>query len=95
MPPNEASRKENENNVWRNMYPKFGGKTLSPKFSMGDNVRITKKKKIIDKGYTERWTEEVFKISKIQLTIPVTNKITDYNGAKIQGSFYQQELQKT
>ena len=39
--------------------------------------------------------EEVFKISKIQLTIPVTNKITDYNGEEIQGSFYEQELQKT
>ena len=32
--------------------------------------------------------EEVFKISKIQLTIQVTYKITDYNGEKIQGSFF-------
>ena len=64
-------------------------------YQIGDNVRITKKKKIFDKGYTERWTEEVFKMSKIQLTIPVTYKITDYNGEKIQGSFYEQELQKT
>ena len=35
------------------------------------------------------------KFSKIQLTIPVTYKITDYNGEEIQGSFYEQELQKT
>ena len=69
--------------------------TLIPKFSIGDNVRIIKKKKIFDNGYTQRWTEEVFKISKIQLTIPVTFKITDYNEEKIQGSFYEQELQKT
>ena len=41
----EASRKENENKVWRNLYPEFGGKTLTPKFSVGDNVRITKKRK--------------------------------------------------
>ena len=39
--------------------------------------------------------EEVFKISKIQLTIPVTYKITDYNGEEIQSSFYEQELQTT
>ena len=39
--------------------------------------------------------EEVFKISKIQLNIPVTYKITDCNGEEIQGSFYEQELQKT
>ena len=35
----------------------------------------------------------VFTISKIQLTIPVTYKITDYNREEIQGSFYEQELQ--
>ena len=50
---------------------------------------------MFDKGYIQRWTEEVFNISKIQLTIPLTYKITDYNGEKIQGSFYEQELQKT
>ena len=38
--------------------------------------------------------EEVFKISKIQLTIPVTYKITDYNGEEIQEAFYEQELEK-
>ena len=95
MTPNEVSRKENENKVWRNSYPELGGKTLSPKFAIGDNVRITKKMKIFDKGYTERWTEEVFKNSKIQLTIRVTWKITDYMGEEIQGLFYEQELQKT
>ena len=86
---------ENENKVLRNLYPVFGGKTLAPKFLIGDHVRITKKKNLFHKDYTQRWTEEVFKISKIQLTIPVTYKITDYNGEEIQGSFYEQELQKT
>ena len=95
MTPKEASRKENENKVWRNLYPEFGGKILTPKFSIGDHVRIIKKKQTFDKGYTQRWSEEVFKISKIQLTIPLTYKITDYNGEEIQGSFYEQELQKT
>ena len=45
MTPKEASCKENENKVWRNLYPEFGGKTLTPKFAMGDNVTITKKRK--------------------------------------------------
>ena len=54
MTPIEASREVNENKVWRNLYQEFGGKTLIPKFSIGDNVRITKKKKIFDKGYTQR-----------------------------------------
>ena len=50
---------------------------------------------MFDKRYTQRRTEEVFKISKIQLTIPLTYKITDYNGEEIQGSLHEQELQKT
>ena len=53
MSPVEASLKKKENNVWENLYPEFGGKTLTPKFSIGDNVRI-KKKKTSDKGYTQR-----------------------------------------
>ena len=95
MTPKEASRMENENKVWINLYPEFGGKTLAPVSLIVDNVRITKKKNVFDKGYTQKWTEEVFKISKIQLTIPVTYEITDYNGDEIQGSFYEQELQRT
>ena len=105
MTPKAASRKENENKVWRNLYPEFDGKTMTSYsthrhitmscFEMVFDVRITKKKKTFDKEYTQRWTEEVFKISKIQLTNPVTYKITDYNGEEIQGSLYEQELQKT
>ncbi|XP_052818094.1 uncharacterized protein LOC128244118 [Mya arenaria] len=66
-----------------------------PKFAVGDRVRITKKKKTFEKGYTPRWTEEVFTVSEIQYTNPVTYKIKDYNKEEIQGTFYEQELQKT
>ena len=69
--------------------------TLIPKFSIGDNVRITKKRKIFDKGYTQRWTVDVFKTSKIHLTISAKYKITGYNEEEIQGSFCEQQLQKT
>ena len=34
-------------------------------------------------------------ISKIQLAIPVTYKITDYNEEEIKGSLYEQYLQNT
>ena len=61
MTPNEASRKENENKVWRILYPEFGGKILGPKFSVGDNVRIKKKKNLFDKGYTQRFMNKNFK----------------------------------
>ena len=35
-----------------------------------------------------------FTISKIQFIIPITYKIMDLNGEEIQGSNYEQELQK-
>ena len=54
MTPKEASRKENENKVWRNLYPKLDGKTLTPKLSIDDKVRITKQKKTFNKEYTQR-----------------------------------------
>ena len=49
MTPKEASRKGNENKVRRNLNPELGGKKMTPNFPIDDNVRITKKKKTLDK----------------------------------------------
>ena len=65
----EASRKENENKVWRNLYTELGGKTLTPKFSIRDNVRITKKKKTFDKEHTQRWTEEILNFQNFNYAV--------------------------
>lgn len=46
-----------------------------------------------EKGCTARWTEEVFSLSEIQHTSPVTYKIND-ECREIQDTFYEQELQK-
>ena len=66
-----------------------------PKCSVDDRVRITKKKKTFEKGYTSRWTEEVFTVSQVKHTTQIKYKITDYSGEEIQGTFYEQELHKT
>jgi len=95
MTPVEASKKENEVRVHRNLYPDLTRRPMRAKFKTGDKVQILKKKGLFEKGFTPNWTEEVFTVSKIQRTNPVTYKITDYNGKEIQGTFYEQELQKT
>ena len=96
MTPVDASKKKNELTVWRNLYPDhLEICDIKPKFSVGDKVRISKKKKTFEKGYTTRWTEEIFTIVEVKHTSPVTYKIADLNGEEIKGSFYEPELQKT
>ena len=94
--PIDASKKKNELTVWRNLYPdRFKTNRLTPKFSVGDLVRITKKKKVFEKGYTTRWTKETFTIKEIRDTNPITYKIEDLEEKEIKGTFYEPELQKT
>ena len=66
-----------------------------PKFKVGDDVRISKYKNILSKGYTPNWSEEVFVIKKVKHTVPWTYVINDLNGEEITGTFYEKELQKT
>ena len=95
MTPVKASKKENELRVWRNFYPKhLEIRDIKPKFSIGDKVRISKKKKTFEKEYTTRWTEGIFTIIEVKHTSPVTYKIADLNREEIQGTFYEPELQK-
>ena len=68
---------------------------IKPKFSVGDRVRISKKKNTFEKGYTTRWTEEIFTIVEVKRTSPVTYEIADLNEEEIKGTFYEPELQKT
>ena len=59
----------------------------SPKFKIGDNVRISKYKNIFAKGYILNWTEEVFVIKKVKNTVPWTYVISDFKGKEIVGTF--------
>ena len=92
--PNNVSSK-NESIVRKSLYPKAQKekKHMKPVFSVGDSVRITKKKNIFQKGYEKTWSHEVFYINEIKDTYPVTYGIKDYKGDLIEGSFYSNELQ--
>ena len=65
------------------------------KFKVGDRVRISKYKNVFAKGFTQNWSEEAFVLSKIKNTVPWTYVISDLNGEKIPGNFYEKEIQKT
>ena len=66
-----------------------------PKYKVGDRVRIIKKKRTFEKGFTTNWSEELFIVTMVKDTKPSTYEIEDLNGNAIQGTFYEQELQKS
>lgn len=64
------------------------------KFKIGETVRISHLKTTFQREYQQKWTGELFKITKRYKRngIPVY-KLQDWSGEDINGSFYQQELQ--
>ena len=70
-------------------------KKQKTKFKINDKVRISKYKHNFSKGYTPNWTTEVFTVTKILNTNPITYQITDNKNNIILGCFYDQELAKT
>ena len=44
----------------------------SPKFKVGDHIRISKYKNIFAKSYISNWSEEVFVVKKAKNTVPWT-----------------------
>lgn len=67
----------------------------TPKFNVGDRVRISRVKALFEKGYTPNWSVETFVITAVHRTIPVTYSIKDHTGEVLKGKFYEAELQKT
>ncbi len=65
------------------------------KCKIGDYVRISNNKGVFEKGYEPSWSTELFIITHICPTAPVTYKLKDVYGNPIQGGFYNEEIQKT
>ena len=95
--PTVARQPASYQQVFKNLYAKNvkERKQEVPRFLIGDKVRIFKKKKTFEKGFTPNWTEELFTISEVKATKPPTYTINDMKGEPIQGSFYEAELQKS
>ena len=79
MTQTDASNLENSDEVRARLYSLLEP-TGKPKFEKGDQVRISEKKKTFEKGYTARWTEEVFKVTTVRYTTPITYKIAGLDG---------------
>lgn len=92
MKPNDVTPND-EHFLLNTVYKSFGITSNKSKFKIGDFVRMSKYKHIFEKGYTPNWTAEVFKISKVQKTDPITYLLVDLFGNPINGCLYTEELQ--
>ena len=89
---------ENDNDTvyraWLHMYRNIV-KRKKPKLKEGDTVRITKEKGTFSKGYETQWSKEVFVVSGVNTLMPLPMyTLSDLNGERVKGQFYEQEVQK-
>ena len=62
---------------------------------LGDHVRLVRNRSVFARGYDEKWTREVFVVSKVfDGTDPVTYRVVDLADEPIGGRFYAEELQR-
>ena len=95
MSPKEASKPENELQVYTNLNSESPTKKQKAKYKVNDEVRISRIKETFEKGSAPNWSREVFKVSEVLPTNPITYKLIDLMDDPIDGSFYEPELQKT
>ena len=65
-----------------------------PKFTVGDQVRISRYKNIFAKGYAPNWSEQVFVVSGIKITVPWTYVVSELNGEKLMEVFMKKNYKK-
>jgi hypothetical protein len=66
-----------------------------PKFSIGDQVRISRIKGIFEKGYLPNWSEALYTVHEVKRTSPITYILKDMKGDVVSGGFYTEELQNS
>ena len=93
--PTDARRPSNREQVFKNLYSdKVHQKLTTPKFAVGERVRLALKKDKFEKAFIINWSDKVYKIKEIKKTNPPTYLVADEYGRLHKGSFYTQELQK-
>ena len=70
-------------------------KKIIRKVQVGDHVRISKYKNVLEKGYVPNLYENVFVIKNVKKPVSWTYIISDLNSEEIVWTFYKKELLKT
>lgn len=84
---------ENAHIALRNLRKKYKPVERKAKYKVNQQVRISRKRGVFEKGYEAGWSEEVFTIARVlhHKKSPVYELI-DYANQPIDGFFYEEEL---
>ena len=108
MSPTQA-KEADKVTLWKNQYEdkpptntkkkrKPSGKRaykLPYKFQIGDDVKLSMLKRPFERIYDQRWTGEIFTVMDREMKDGIPLYILkDYAGDKIEGKFYENEMQK-
>ena len=88
--------KSNEKHIKNTVY-NYDITNKKPKYKINDLVRISlKRRELFDKPTGNiKWSEELFKIYKMNKSNVITYQLKDMNDEIIKGIFYERELSKT
>lgn len=73
--------------------PALSSRGPTYRYQVGDLVRISKVKGTFEKSYLPNWSEEMFRILQRHPREPVVYTLEDLNGERLEGTFYETELQ--
>jgi len=100
MTPDEADDPANRDRALAEITKKYDKALFNkvkgpPKFKVGDVVRIVLKKRLFSRGHEQKFTDEMFKVSRVYDNLPeVQYDITTYDGSEtIEGRFYPVQMQ--
>ena len=79
----------NYKHVFTALYGKITPPPPPAKYHVAEKVRVTRKKDTFEKGFTPNCTEEVFTVSEVKHTNPITYSVKAELGEPIKGTFYE------
>ena len=90
-PPNEVVNRP-RGEIYKTLYPNKSLK-IQCRLKKGDLVRIIREKGRLEKGYTPKWSEEIYKISNIRQSNAVCwYKVQSIDGVALKGVWYYYQL---
>ncbi|MGI9555418.1 MAG: DDE-type integrase/transposase/recombinase [Cyanophyceae cyanobacterium] len=81
---------DNERQIFSRLYIKLPAK--GKRYKSGQMVRISKIKRVFDKGYYPNYTEEIYRIVKVHNKRPIQYELEDLLHEKLDGKFVAEEL---